>query len=173
MEVVKTGAVDRATMIADGCTNYWSFLNSYYFAGTVVTTLGYGNVYPATNPGKVLTCALSGLHNPLSLNPSRMTPRTDHEIFMYKIKVFCICYAMIGVPLFYYIMKRTSDFLLEKFKQLEKCVSRVSIKFASAISLLVYVVGGFISCSLIPAVVFHHIEGWTLLQAWYLSLIHI
>ena len=54
LEVVKTGAVDRATMIADGCTNYWSFLNSYYFAGTVVTTLGYGNVYPATNPGKVL-----------------------------------------------------------------------------------------------------------------------
>jgi len=137
LEVVKTGAVDRATMIADGCTNYWSFLNSYYFAGTVVTTLGYGNVYPATNPGKV----------------------------------FCICYAMIGVPLFYYIMKRTSDFLLEKFKQLEKCVSRVSVKFASAISLLVYVVGGFISCSLIPAVVFHHIEGWTLLQAWYFTMI--
>ena len=88
-----------------------------------------------------------------------------------KIQVFCICYAMIGVPLFYYIMKRTSDFLLEKFKQLEKCVSRVSIKFASAISLLVYVVGGFISCSLIPAVVFHHIEGWTLLQAWYFTMI--
>ena len=62
--MVKTGAVDRATMMADGCTNYWSFLNSYYFAGTVVTTLGYGNVYPATNPGKVLTCALSGLFNP-------------------------------------------------------------------------------------------------------------
>lgn len=80
--MVKTGAVDRATMIADGCTNYWSFLNSYYFAGTVVTTLGYGNVYPATNPGKVLTCALSGLLKPLSLNPPRMTPRTDHEIFM-------------------------------------------------------------------------------------------
>ena len=64
--MVKTGAVDRATMIADGCTNYWSFLNSYYFAGTVVTTLGYGNVYPATNPGKVLTCALSGLFLTLS-----------------------------------------------------------------------------------------------------------
>ena len=62
--MVKTGAVDRATMIADGCTNYWSFLNSYYFAGTVVTTLGYGNVYPATNPGKVLTSALIGQLNP-------------------------------------------------------------------------------------------------------------
>ena len=79
--MVKTGAVDRATMIADGCTNYWSFLNSYYFAGTVVTTLGYGNVYPATNPGKVLTCALSGLLNP---------PRIEHdqngrEIFMQNL----------------------------------------------------------------------------------------
>ena len=107
-----------------------------------------------------------------------LAPSVDRSIlsqltakFLYEIKVFCICYAMIGVPLFYYIMKRTSDFLLEKFKQLEKCVSRVSIKFASAISLLVYVVGGFISCSLIPAVVFHHIEGWTLLQAWYFTMI--
>ena len=53
MQVVKTGAVDRATMIADGCTHYWTFLNSYYFVGTVVTTIGYGNVAPATNSGKV------------------------------------------------------------------------------------------------------------------------
>lgn len=78
---------------------------------------------------------------------------------------------MIGVPLFYYIMKRTSDFLLEKFKELERRVSLLSQKFASAISLLVYVVGGFVFCSLIPAVVFHHIEGWTLLQAWYFTMI--
>ena len=100
-----------------------------------------------------------------------LDPSHQNQLFSCEFQVFCICYAMIGVPLFYYIMKRTSDFLLEKFKQLEKCVSRVSIKFASAISLLVYVVGGFISCSLIPAVVFHHIEGWTLLQAWYFTMI--
>ena len=78
---------------------------------------------------------------------------------------------MIGVPLFYYIMKRTSDFLLEKFKEFERRVALLSPKFASAISLLVYVVGGFVFCSLIPAVVFHHIEGWTLLQAWYFTMI--
>ena len=68
------------------------------------------------------------------------------------IQIFCICYAMVGVPLFFYIMKRTSDFLLKKIKP------------------LVYVVGGFISCSLLPAVVFHYIEGWTLLQAWYFTM---
>ena len=68
---------------------------------------------------------------------------------------------MIGVPLFFYIIKRTSDFLLEKLKQLN---------FAPAITFLVYVVGGFISCSLIPAIVFHHIEGWSFLQAWYFTL---
>ena len=41
-------------MIADGCTNYWTFLSSFYFVGTVVTTLGYGNVFPSTNSGKVV-----------------------------------------------------------------------------------------------------------------------
>ena len=64
---------------------------------------------------------------------------------------FVLGYAMIGVPLFYYIMKRTSDFLLEKFKELERKVAKTTARFASAIALLVYVVGGFIFCSLIPA----------------------
>ena len=59
---------------------------------------------------------------------------------------------MIGVPLFICVIKRTSDFLLKKFKP------------------LVYVVGGFITCSLLPAVVFQHIEGWTLLEAWYFTM---
>jgi len=61
---------------------------------------------------------------------------------------------MIGVPLFYYIMKRTSDFLLEKFKELERKVAKTTARFASAIALLVYVVGGFIFCSLIPGTSF-------------------
>lgn len=40
LKTVKSGAVDHADMISDGCTNKWSFLSSYYFVGTVVTTLG-------------------------------------------------------------------------------------------------------------------------------------
>lgn len=75
-------------------------------------------------------------------------------------KVFCICYAMIGVPLFYYIMKRTSDFLLEKFKELERKVAKTTARFASAIALLVYVVGGFIFCSLIPGTRFVDIKSY-------------
>ena len=65
---MKTSAVDRAEMLANGCANNWSFWNSYFFASTVVNTLGYGDVFPATNSGKVLTSTLSGL---LIFNPPR------------------------------------------------------------------------------------------------------
>ena len=58
---MKTSAVDRAEMLANGCANNWSFWNSYFFASTVVNTLGYGDVFPATNSGKVLTSTLSGI----------------------------------------------------------------------------------------------------------------
>ncbi|KAL8185622.1 UNVERIFIED_CONTAM: Potassium channel subfamily K member 16 [Gekko kuhli] len=43
----------------------WDFSNSFFFAGTVVTTIGYGNLAPSTMPGQV----------------------------------FCVFYALFGVPL--------------------------------------------------------------------------
>ncbi|KAG9469955.1 hypothetical protein GDO78_019265, partial [Eleutherodactylus coqui] len=31
----------------------WDFSNSFFFAGTVITTIGYGHLYPTTVPGQV------------------------------------------------------------------------------------------------------------------------
>ncbi|CAN2387540.1 Ion channel [Pristimantis euphronides] len=31
----------------------WDFSNSFFFAGTVITTIGYGHLYPTTMPGQV------------------------------------------------------------------------------------------------------------------------
>ena len=34
------------------CPNLWNYKNSFFFAATTVTTIGYGNVYPHTSGGK-------------------------------------------------------------------------------------------------------------------------
>jgi len=36
-----------------GCPNLWSYRNAFFFTGTIGTTIGYGNVYPTTNGGKI------------------------------------------------------------------------------------------------------------------------
>ena len=33
----------------------WNYKNAFFFAATIVTTVGYGNVYPITIAGKVFT----------------------------------------------------------------------------------------------------------------------
>ena len=35
------------------CPNLWSYRNAFFFTGTIGTTIGYGNVYPTTDGGKV------------------------------------------------------------------------------------------------------------------------
>ena len=34
------------------CPDLWNYKNSFFFAATIVTTIGYGNVFPHTNNGK-------------------------------------------------------------------------------------------------------------------------
>ena len=55
----------RKLMVAqkDGtlkCPNLWSYRNAFFFTGTIGTTIGYGNVYPTTNGGKIF-CVIYAL----------------------------------------------------------------------------------------------------------------
>ena len=97
-------AIENLKHIDSKCTNYWSLFNAFYFSATgksprtypgnhnydsiflVTTTLGYGNVFPMTDHGRL----------------------------------FCIFYAMIGVPLYYFLMHMTTNYIIEKFINLYK-----------------------------------------------------
>ena len=81
-------------LLEHGCPNNWTFKNAFYFVGTVITTIGYGNVAPKTKQGKV------GL-----VNYSRFAN------CIYFCKIFCVVYALFGVPYFYYLMKVTGNYL--------------------------------------------------------------
>jgi potassium channel subfamily K len=40
----------------DGDGNYWTWTDAVYFAVCSLTTVGYGDLYPTTVPGKIFTC---------------------------------------------------------------------------------------------------------------------
>ncbi|XP_051941339.1 potassium channel subfamily K member 10b isoform X1 [Hippocampus zosterae] len=126
-------------------SSYWDLGSAFFFAGTVITTIGYGNIAPSTEGGKI----------------------------------FCILYAIFGIPLFGFLLAGIGDQLgtifvksilrVEKiFRQKHKQISQTKIRVTSTI---LFIFAGCIVFVTVPAVIFKHIEGWTTLEAIYFVVI--
>ncbi|XP_016520090.1 potassium channel subfamily K member 10b isoform X2 [Poecilia formosa] len=126
-------------------SSYWDMGSAFFFVGTVITTIGYGNIAPSTEGGKI----------------------------------FCILYAIFGIPLFGFLLAGIGDQLgtmfvksilrVEKiFRQKHRQISQTKIRVTSA---LLFILAGCIVFVTIPAVIFKHIEGWTTLEAIYFVVI--
>nr|XP_046269940.1 potassium channel subfamily K member 10b [Scatophagus argus] len=126
-------------------SSYWDVGSAFFFAGTVITTIGYGNIAPSTEGGKI----------------------------------FCILYAIFGIPLFGFLLAGIGDQLgtifvksilrVEKiFRQKHKQISQTKIRVTSTI---LFILAGCIVFVTIPAIIFKHIEGWTTLEAIYFVVI--
>ncbi|CAL8315231.1 unnamed protein product [Merluccius merluccius] len=126
-------------------SSHWDLGSAFFFAGTVITTIGYGNIAPSTQGGKI----------------------------------FCILYAIFGIPLFGFLLAGVGDQLgtifvksiakVEKmFRRKHNQISQTKIRVAST---LLFILAGCILFVTIPAVVFKHIEGWTALEAIYFVVI--
>ncbi|XP_065119856.1 potassium channel subfamily K member 10a [Paramisgurnus dabryanus] len=126
-------------------SSHWDLGSSFFFAGTVITTIGYGNIAPSTEGGKI----------------------------------FCILYAIFGIPLFGFLLAGVGDQLgtifvksiakVEKmFRHKHNQISQTKIRVAST---LLFILAGCILFVTIPAVIFKHIEGWSGLEAIYFVVI--
>ncbi|XP_015427030.1 PREDICTED: potassium channel subfamily K member 10 isoform X1 [Myotis davidii] len=124
-------------------SSHWDLGSAFFFAGTVITTIGYGNIAPSTEGGKI----------------------------------FCILYAIFGIPLFGFLLAGIGDQLgtifgksiarVEKVFR-KKQVSQTKIR---VISTILFILAGCIVFVTIPAVVFKYIEGWTALESIYFVVV--
>ncbi|NXI00413.1 KCNKA protein, partial [Pachycephala philippinensis] len=124
-------------------SSHWDLGGAFFFAGTVITTIGYGKMAPSTVGGKV----------------------------------FCILYALFGIPLFGFLLAGIGDQLgtifgkgiarVEKVFR-NKQVSQTKIR---VISTIVFILAGCIVFVTIPAFIFKYIEGWTALESIYFVVV--
>nr|DBA14643.1 TPA: hypothetical protein GDO54_005578 [Pyxicephalus adspersus] len=124
-------------------SSHWDLGSAFFFAGTVITTIGYGNISPNTEGGKI----------------------------------FCILYAIFGIPLFGFLLAGIGDQLgtifgksiarVEKVFR-KKQVSQTKIR---VISTILFIVAGFLVFVTIPAFIFKQIEGWTELESIYFVVV--
>ncbi|XP_068593469.1 potassium channel subfamily K member 3a [Cebidichthys violaceus] len=118
----------------------WKFAGSFYFAITVITTIGYGHAAPSTYGGKV----------------------------------FCMFYALLGIPLtlvmFQSVGERINTFVRYLLHRLKKCIGMRHTE----VSMVNMVIIGFISCMstlCVGALAFSHFEGWSFFHAYYYCFI--
>ncbi|XP_075940613.1 potassium channel subfamily K member 3a [Anarhichas minor] len=118
----------------------WKFAGSFYFAITVITTIGYGHAAPSTYGGKV----------------------------------FCMLYALLGIPLtlvmFQSVGERINTFVRYLLHRLKKCIGMRHTE----VSMANMVIFGFISCIstlCVGALAFSYFEDWTFFHAYYYCFI--
>ncbi|KAJ1079187.1 hypothetical protein K5549_018052, partial [Capra hircus] len=124
-------------------SSHWDLGSAFFFAGTVITTIGYGKIAPSTEGGKI----------------------------------FCILYAIFGIPLFGFLLAGIGDQLgtifgksiarVEKVFR-KKQVSQTKIR---VISTILFILAGCVVFVTIPAVIFKYIEGWTALESIYFVVV--
>ncbi|XP_034149319.1 potassium channel subfamily K member 4 [Esox lucius] len=121
----------------------WDLASAFFFSGTIVTTIGFGNISPKTEGGQL----------------------------------FCIFYALVGIPLFGILLAGVGDhlgtglrkailkieFLLSKWK-----VSPTIVRVISAVLSILLGVALFVA---VPTLVFQEVEKWSLLEASYFVVI--
>ncbi|XP_034728798.1 potassium channel subfamily K member 2-like isoform X1 [Etheostoma cragini] len=147
-ELVKqvVSAIRSGVNPAGTLTNHsslWDLSSAFFFAGTVITTIGFGNISPHTEGGKI----------------------------------FCIVYALLGIPLFGFLLAGVGDQLGTIFG---KGIARVEKMFVHwdisqtkirVISTLLFVLFGCLLFVALPAAIFKHIEGWSALESLYFVVI--
>ncbi|XP_070971290.1 potassium channel subfamily K member 2-like [Oncorhynchus clarkii lewisi] len=147
-ELVKqvVSAIRSGVNPAGTLTNHsslWDLSSSFFFAGTVITTIGFGNISPHTEGGRI----------------------------------FCIIYALLGIPLFGFLLAGVGDQLGTIFGKATARVEKMFVQWdvsqtkIRVISTVLFILFGCLLFVALPAAIFKHIEGWSALESLYFVVI--
>uniref|UniRef100_H2M4D2 Potassium channel subfamily K member 4 n=1 Tax=Oryzias latipes TaxID=8090 RepID=H2M4D2_ORYLA len=121
----------------------WDLASAFFFSGTIITTIGFGNISPQTDGGKL----------------------------------FCIFYALVGIPMFGILLAGVGDHL---GTVLRKAIAKIELLFLKwkvsptivrVISAILSILLGCLVFVAVPILVFQEVEGWTLLDSAYFVVI--
>ncbi|KAJ8396425.1 hypothetical protein AAFF_G00017310 [Aldrovandia affinis] len=121
----------------------WDLASAFFFSGTIITTIGYGNIAPQTEGGQL----------------------------------FCIFYALIGIPMFGILLAGVGDHL---GTGLRKAIAKIETLFLKwkvsptivrVISAVLSILLGCLLFLAVPILVFQKVEDWTLLESAYFVVI--
>ncbi|MEE6473565.1 hypothetical protein FKM82_010083 [Ascaphus truei] len=116
----------------------WDFSNSFFFAGTVITTIGYGNLSPSTVAGQV----------------------------------FCVFYALFGVPLNLAFLNQVGKGLNAHLVALGRCAQQPGGSGVMKLLMMAFFVTvGTLLFLVFPPMIFSHVEGWSYGEAFYFAFI--
>ncbi|XP_072518339.1 potassium channel subfamily K member 4 [Salminus brasiliensis] len=121
----------------------WDLASAFFFSGTIITTIGYGNISPQTDWGKL----------------------------------FCICYALVGIPLFGFLLAGVGDHLGTGLRNAVARIERLFLKWkvsptiVRVISAVLSILLGLVLFVFVPTLVFQEVEQWRLLESAYFVVI--
>uniref|UniRef100_A0A8D2Q731 Potassium channel subfamily K member 4 n=1 Tax=Varanus komodoensis TaxID=61221 RepID=A0A8D2Q731_VARKO len=135
--------VDPVINSTNANSSHWDMGSAFFFAGTVITTIGYGNISPKTNAGQL----------------------------------FCIFYALVGIPLFGMLLAGVGDHLGSSLRKAIGKVEDIFLKWqvsptiVRVLSALLFILIGCLLFVSLPTIIFQRVEGWTLLESIYFVVI--
>jgi len=139
VEAHNNGVVFNKTL-RPACAHNWYYHNALFFAGTVVTTIGYGNISPSTEGGMV----------------------------------FCLLYAIFGIPLFGIMLLAIGEKMAKRAKKLQISLEK-KIKQRKKLRQIIFLATSFtilmIIYCMIPAIIFSHVEDWSYFHSFYYTII--
>ncbi|KAL6265448.1 hypothetical protein P5V15_002244 [Pogonomyrmex californicus] len=133
----------------------WDFYNSFYFAYTVVSTIGYGNLAPTDTLSRILMIFYGLIGIPM--NGILLT-----QLGEFFSRVFIKAYQKYKS----YKNRQSSDYPCKKPIRSD---ARKIMRLAAQI--LLYLIPGFIVFIFFPAILFMHYERWTYDQSVYYAFV--
>uniref|UniRef100_A0ABM5F3L5 Potassium channel subfamily K member 4 isoform X2 n=1 Tax=Pogona vitticeps TaxID=103695 RepID=A0ABM5F3L5_9SAUR len=135
--------VEPALNTSNPNSSHWDMGSAFFFAGTVITTIGFGNISPKTDAGRL----------------------------------FCIFYALAGIPLFGMLLAGVGDHLGSSLRKGIGKVEDIFLKWQVSativriLSALLFILFGCLLFVSLPTIIFQRVEGWSLLESVYFVVI--